>query len=354
LDSAPSVSVIILNWNGKRHLERCLPSLRNTNYPSEKIELIVVDNKSSDGSKAFVRNFFPEIIFLELDKNYGFTGGNNRGAEVAHGELLVFLNNDTLVDDNWLVELVKVANNDKQIGICGSKILFEERRNIVQYAGGFLNTLGGGVSPFVYTEDTGMNDTKLTGYVCGACLLIRRDVFEKLGGFDEDYFMYSDENDLCLRCWLLGYNVVYVPKSIVYHKGEGSIKLRRQERGLYTQIRDPPPMLQGRLISDMRLYYSNRNSLSNIWKNLEPRNVLFGTVFSGVLCGYQLFSLLKQKTPAKILIVLKGLFSFLRSLPKVLVKRWRVQSYRVSKDQDLLNKGVMLSLGSLIAIAFKH
>jgi hypothetical protein len=221
------------------------------------------------------------------------------------------------------------------------------------------DTLGGGVSPFVLTEDTSVNDPKVndpkaTGYVCGACFLIKKKVFEKLGGFDEDYFMYSDENDLCLCCWLLGYKVVYVPKSIVYHKGGGSIKLKSQERGFYIQSHDRPSILQGRLLSDVRLYYSNRNSLCNIWKSFELRNIISGTVFSVVFCVYQLFSLLKQKKPLKILIVLNGLFSFLPSLPKVWMKRQYVQSFRVLKDEDLFNKGVMLSLGSLVAIAFKH
>jgi GT2 family glycosyltransferase len=127
LASVPLVSVIIVNWNGMQYLERCLSSLRNSNYAHQKMEIIVVDNNSSDGSVDFVKKLFPDVSLLELDKNYGFTGGNNRGVKVARGELLVFLNNDTLVDENWLVELVKAANSDKQIGICGSKIMFEER-----------------------------------------------------------------------------------------------------------------------------------------------------------------------------------------------------------------------------------
>ena len=308
----------------------------------------MVDNNSSDGSVDFVRDSFPEVSVLQLDKNYGFTGGNNRGVQIAHGELLVFLNNDTIVDPNWLIELVSVVNANSGIGVCGSKIVFESSRDTVQFAGGFLNIIGSGVSPFLLTKNTFSTAPKLTGYACGACLLIRKDVFESVGGFDEDYFMYSDENDLCLRCWLLGYEVVYVPKSVVYHKGGGSVK--SNSPSFFSERHKRSPALQGRILSDARLYYSNRNSYSNIWKNFEPKNIVIGSVFSGILCVYQSVSLLSKRKPEKLVIMSRGIFSFMKDFPRVWLKRQCVQGYRTQKDAVLFGKGILLSPSSLISL----
>ena len=119
----PKVSIIIPNYNGKRFLRDCISSIQGIKYPRKRYEIILVDNGSSDSSIDYVQANFPSVKILALRQNYRFTGGNNRGVKIATGELLVFLSNDTIVDRNWLHNLVKVMTY-KEIGICGSKILF--------------------------------------------------------------------------------------------------------------------------------------------------------------------------------------------------------------------------------------
>src|SRR3990170_8146316 len=123
MKALPLCSIVALNYNGKEHLEECFNSIREMNYPKSRYELIMVDNGSKDNSVNFARKKFPWVKILKLDKNYGFAEGNNRGMEVARGKYVIILNNDTKVDKNFLLELVKVAENNKKIAACGAKIL---------------------------------------------------------------------------------------------------------------------------------------------------------------------------------------------------------------------------------------
>jgi len=230
----PFCSIIVLNYNGKELLKDCFSSLRRINYPKERYEVIMVDNGSEDNSIEYVKKNFPWVKILALDKNYGFAEGNNKGINVAKGEYIVFLNNDTKVDKNWLIELVKVASSDEKIGIVGSKVLNFYNPKIIEYAGGYLDILG---SPFhrgLNEIDKGQYDRiEEVFYVLGSSLLIKRNVLKKLKYcFDPSYFLYFEETDLCWRVKLLGYKVVYVPSSIVFHKG-GVTASKLKEKAIY-------------------------------------------------------------------------------------------------------------------------
>jgi GT2 family glycosyltransferase len=206
----PFVSIIIPNFNGKRFLNDCLTSVYQMNYPLSSYEVIIVDNKSTDGSKEYIQKNFPKVKVLALDNNYGFTGASNRGAEVAKGEALAFLNNDGVVDKDWLYCIVQVMVNNPKISLLGSQIILMRDRKSPQYSGGYLNLLGGSV----FSSFHGHNPEKnyyFVGSICGAAFTIRKKIFEKIGGFDEDFFMYAEEGDLCMRAWLQGYTVTYVP-----------------------------------------------------------------------------------------------------------------------------------------------
>jgi GT2 family glycosyltransferase len=210
----PFCSVIILNYNGKKYLESCFNSLKEVNYPKNKFEIIMVDNGSIDGSTNYVKQNFPWVKTLQLDKNYGFSEGNNRGLELAKGEYIVFLNNDTEVEKNWLMELVKVANSDKSIAICGSKIInFPDQKHKTIAGEGYLTIFG--VPKFL--KDS--RKTKNCFYVSGCSLLIKRSVLRELNYcFDSKYFAYFEDADICWRARLIGYKVAYVPTSVVNHK----------------------------------------------------------------------------------------------------------------------------------------
>ena len=225
---SPFVSVVILNYNCRKFLGNCLSSALNTSYPN--YEIILVDNNSNDGSVEFVLQKFNSnlIKVVKLTKNYGFAAGNNLGAKHANGDYMVFLNPDTEVDPDCLKNLVYALENNSSIGVAQPKLLLMNKKHACMHfdsAGGYINPYG-----LVWIRGAGEKDEgqydEITEifYAKGAALIIRRDLWDKLRGFDPAFFTYYDETDLCWRAWNMGYKVVYVPKAIVYHVGGGILK----------------------------------------------------------------------------------------------------------------------------------
>jgi GT2 family glycosyltransferase len=184
--------------------------LRKIDYPKNRYEVIMIDNASKDDSIRYVMKKFPWVKIVPLDKNYGFGGGYNNGLWKAKGEYLVILNNDTSVEKDWLMELVKVANRSKDIGICGSKIVDKKIGDVGE---GYVSLLG------IPSQKAG-DKVKECFWISDCSMLIKRDVVKRMGEiYDPDYFMYFEEIDVCWRARLLGYKVIYVPKSVVNHLG---------------------------------------------------------------------------------------------------------------------------------------
>ncbi len=219
------VSIIIVNWNGIDHLKKCLPSLTKQKY--KNIEVIVVDNNSSDNSVEFIKKKYPKTKVVVNEKNLGFAQANNIGYSQASGEYILFLNNDTQVTNNFLTSLVKAMEADKSIGIAQSKILLMDDKNMLDSVGAFLTHSG-----FLYHYGIAKKDQKRyhkqikVFSAKGACMLARRDVLEKVlvnnEVFDSDFFAYFEETDLCHRVWLAGLTVQFVPESVIYHKMGGT------------------------------------------------------------------------------------------------------------------------------------
>ena len=212
----PTISVVVLNFNGKQHLEECFKSLVALDYPADKCELMLVDNASADESVAFVRANFPTVRIVQNEDNLGFAAGNNRGAQAAHGDYVVFLNNDTRVDGQWLKELVTPCLEDSEVVCTASKMLAWDGSK-VDFVSSAMNFHG-----FAFQPDYGARDVFDQShpllFACGGAMLIRRNVFLDLGGFDEDYFIYFEDVDLGWRVWLAGYRVLFAPKAIFYHR----------------------------------------------------------------------------------------------------------------------------------------
>ena len=249
---APETSVIVLNYNGLEHLETCFRSLAALNYPAERLELVLVDNGSTDGSAAWMRTHFPAVRIVETGRNLGFAGGNNAGANVARGEFVAFLNNDTRVSPDWLAELVAPFQDAPQIAATGSRILNWDGARL-DYAHSGINFYGYG-----YQLDHGRPVKDEIGQVrpqlavCGGAMAVRRELFLQWGGFDEDFFAFYEDTDLSWRFWVLGYQVLLVPRSVVYHKGHGTA---------------------GRLGGEKRRLLYERNALLTIIKNYEEENL---------------------------------------------------------------------------------
>src|SRR3990170_4091559 len=220
----PYVSILVLNYNGREHLAACLDSLAQLDYPLDRREVLLVDNGSTDGSPAWVRDQFPQVNVVELGQNYGFAEGNNRGAAAARGEVVAFLNSDTRVDARWLRELVEpLTGADRTLAATASKMLDWEGRAVDFPV--YATLLG---MPYAsrearrYRRPDDYDISHEVLFASGGAMAIRRAVFLEAGGFDSDFFMYHEDVDLGWRLWLQGYRVVYVPTALVYHKLEGS------------------------------------------------------------------------------------------------------------------------------------
>lgn len=218
----PSVSVLVLNYNSLAHLEANLDSLLALDYPAGKLEIILVDNASTDGSVAWVAEAYPQIRIVRNGQNLGFAEGNNAGARAAQGEWVAILNPDVRVRSDWLRELVRPTRSDPAVASVASKMLNWDG-SAVDFGGAAINFMSWGNQP-------GIGDPNLARYdeagpllfPCGGAMLIRRDPFLEVGGFDPDYFAYFEDVDLGWRLWLLGHKVVYAPQAVVYHRHHGS------------------------------------------------------------------------------------------------------------------------------------
>ena len=220
--SEPLVSVIVLNYNAGELLLNCIDSLKKSRY--EKLEIIVVDNISTDNSQVICKERFPDINLIQNKENLGYCGGNNIGITNAKGEFIVILNPDTIVEVNWLDELIS-AYNEFGEGLFQPKILSLNEENIIQSTGNMLHIFG-----FGFARDKGnkinneQEEIEKIGYASGTCLFTSKKVIEKVGLLDKFLFLYHDDLDLGWRASQIGINSYYVPKSKVYHVESYSLK----------------------------------------------------------------------------------------------------------------------------------
>jgi len=330
-DELPFISVILANHNGKRHLQECFDSLQNQNYPRDRFEVILVDNASTDGSVEYIRERFPWIKILQLDKNYGFCKPNNEGVKVAGGEYVVLLNNDTVVTKEWLSELVKGILADNKVICCASKILYYDTRDMIQAAGGKITIIGGGFYRGYGDKDNPeYNKLEYTGFGCGAGVLVKRDFFQNIGGFDEDYFASCEEHDLGWKCWLYGYKVLYVPTAVMYHKESATFGTKSS-------------------FQPTKVYLATRNRLYNLAKNLEARNVMKALFISFAFNLYRSIKYMAQGNFASVNSIVKAYVDFIKNLKKVLAKRKVAQKNRKLSDRELYKLGVIATLRESIS-----
>ncbi len=222
MSDLPSVTIIVLNWNGCDYLADCFDSLLALDYPRDRLELMMVDNGSTDNSVAFMREHYPDVTLVETGRNLGFAGGNNAGARAAAGEYIAFLNNDAHVYPDWLAKLVEAVRSDPEVVCAGSRMmnLTGER---VEFGGASINFYGYGYQEgYDRSNVSDYTDTHPVIFACGGALLIKREVFLDSGGFDEDYFANYEDVDLGWRLWIMGYKVLYVGSSVVLHKHHGT------------------------------------------------------------------------------------------------------------------------------------
>jgi GT2 family glycosyltransferase len=218
--SVPTASIVIVNWNGRGHLARCLPSLMAQTY--RDFEIIIVDNGSNDGSVTFIRQYYPQVRLLQNSQNLGFARPNNQAIRVAQGRYILTLNNDTELPPNWLQALVSAAQAHPEIGAFASLVVFDDRRHMIDSAGLSVTLAGIGCQNRLGEDVQEVREAEDVFGVCAAAALYRRELLEDVGLFDEDYFAYYEDVDLAWRARLRGWRAMLVPKALVYHLHSGT------------------------------------------------------------------------------------------------------------------------------------
>lgn len=253
MQNQPSVAVIILNWNGKKYLERFLPFVLASTY--KNVEVFVADNGSTDDSVEFVKQHFPTVKLLIHGKNEGFAGGYNWALANVNNDISVLLNSDVEVTCGWIEPIIELFEKDPLIAAVQPKILDFNNRDQFEYAG----AAGGWIDKYGYPFSRGRIFDKLENdmhqydsiepifWASGAAMFIRTTVFKEMGGFDAFFFAHQEEIDLCWRTQLAGYKIFSCPKAVVYHVGGGTLAKNDPEK----------------------IFLNFRNNLIMLYKNLD-------------------------------------------------------------------------------------
>lgn len=297
-------AVVILNWNGKKLLQEFLPSVIEN---SKEATVYVADNASTDDSILFVKQTFPQVRIIQNLQNSGYAKGYNDALIGLEEELFILLNNDVETPSGWLQPLIQCFENQPNTAAAQPKILDYTQKDFFEYAGaagGFLDKFG-----FPYCrgrifdrieKDRGQYDDEIPIFwASGACLAVRRSVFQESGGLDEDYFAHQEEIDLCWRIKNLGYDIKYIGESQVFHKGGSTLSNA----------------------SPQKTFLNFRNSLFNLIKNTPGFKTwiyLFIRLMMDGLAG--ILFLIKLK-PKHTFAILKAHISFYGKLPKMVKKR---------------------------------
>ena len=302
------IRIVVLNWNGRRWLEGCLRALQQQDGPP--FEVVVVDNASTDGSADYVREHFPDVLVMALATNVGFAAGNNRGARGFTGRYLVFLNNDTVVQPGWLAAMADAAERDAGIGMVAAQIVYLHDPDIVDSLGDGYLRAGGAFKHQHGQRRAPRGEHREVFGACGASLLIRTALFERLGGFDEDYFMVYEDVDLSYRARLAGSRCVVATSAIVWHAGSASL---------------------GRTSANA-VYLGQRN-LEWTWLKNTPAALLWRSLPAHVF--YDLAGLAAYARAGLIVPWFRGKLAAIAGLPSVWRKRRAVVSDRQILPNDL-------------------
>ena len=315
----PLISTIFVNYNGREHLEYCLPSLLKTNYPKEKLEVIVVDNSSQDDSVEFIQQKYPQIKIV-VSTNEGYGTGINKGFQVSRGDYLAILNLDIKFHPDWLIHLLTPFRQEKNVGITGPLLLEFDFKRIPQeikipcfskfgypYSHTIPHLAGGQAHP------TGPIETI---WVPGAAMLIKRKLFKKINGFDPIYFLYYEDFDFCFRARMAGYKILLAPKSAIYHK----------ESALIDPVYTPTE----------KVFLTAQNSIITILKNYSLSSlILYLPLFCLLRTADIINDILHPTHRTFARAKVKACWSAFRKIGTIITKRRSVQKIRVTPDKEI-------------------
>ncbi|GFP19777.1 heptose III glucuronosyltransferase [Candidatus Hakubella thermalkaliphila] len=326
---SPLVSIIVVNWNGKRYLKKCFDSLFDQTYSN--IEIIMVDNGSTDDSVHFVRDSYPHVKVIENGENRGYTVANNIGAAEASGKYLLFLNNDTRVDSGCVAALVEAIVSGQGVGCWAcTQLSYDGSPEVIPEGG--MDFLG-------YPTKS-----QRTFYASGACLFIDRHLFFDLGSFDEAMFSYVEDCDLCWRVRLRGYDVACVSEALVYHAGGGT-----SGRGA-TQLKSYAESGKQFVTSLRRRYLAEQNTIRMLLKNYSlPILALVLPIYLAVNAAEIIFFCLTSNKRVIREVYLKAYRWNLENLSETIKLRKKIQASRKVNDLEIL-KNVTFHVGKLRAL----
>jgi GT2 family glycosyltransferase len=314
MSAAPKVSVVIPNHNGVTprdgltYLEMVLPTLREQSF--RDFDVTVVDDGSTDHSVRYLKENWPEVRVVALAGNSGFPKTVNTGIEATNGEYIALLNNDIELSPDWLEQLVGMLDREPGLGFVTGKILRYQERTVIEQAGQDLYTCGMFAPRGLDADDLGQFDEpRQITIATAAASIYRREAVARANGFDEDYFLYCEDADLCLRMVLQGYQGLYVPGPVAYHVRGGTIG---QE-------------------SDRTRFYVLRNTPITLLKDY-PGPILWRALPK--IAAYQAHQWRVARKGGFARTLLRAYASFLRTIPKTLGKRRRVQRRRALTAPD--------------------
>lgn len=321
-----TASVIILNWNGKHLLPDCLVSLAQQTFTD--FETIIVDNGSTDGSVEWLRTIQSETIrLIENSRNLGFAEGNNQAIRAARGRYMILVNNDTVLDNRFLEELIKPAEKDREIGLCASKIVFHNDPSCIDAVGQLLYWDGLNRQKGHFETDRGQydEDTEIL-FPPGCGSLYRKEMLDRIGLFDEDFFAYGEDTDLGLRGRLAGWKCICAPKAVIYHKRSGStgeysaFKAFHVERNrIWVAVKSfPLPLLL------MTPFFTMYRYLFQVWAVFTKRGM------AGKFAS-------ENSSLALVPILLKAYWSAFQFLPVMWRKRLAIRRLTVLSNREILD-----------------
>lgn len=315
------LAIAILNWNGKKWLEKFLPAVVQH---SPEADIYIIDNASEDDSVTFVENNFPSVRVIQNSKNEGFAAGYNSGLKNIDAEIYCLLNSDVEVTQNWIPPMIALFDSDQSIAAAQPKILSYHNRNFFEYAGaggGFIDNLG-----FPYCrgrifnsieEDKGQYDDETEIFWASGCsLFIRSKDFQQQGGFDERFFAHQEEIDLCWRLKNSGKKIMYTGKSAVYHVGGGTLSNQNPEK----------------------TFLNFRNNLSMMLKNLPFPNLLWLLFFRLSLDGIAGIQFAFRHGFSHLWAVVRSHVGFYAQLPETWRRRQKHQIRKYYQEKWLVFK----------------
>ncbi len=304
-----TVAVVILNYNGLHHLKQFLPSVVEH---SKGHAIYLADNNSNDDSVTYVKSQFPQIRIVTNSKNLGYADGYNQALRQIDSDYYVLLNSDVEVSQGWIDPLLQAMENNPLAAACQPKLLDYTNRNFFEYAGasgGFIDTLGypfcrGRVFDHLEKDNLQYDTPCEVFWASGACLFVRSRLFHKSGGLDADFFAHMEEIDLCWRLKNLGYSILVIPQSTVFHLGGGTLEKQ----------------------STKKTYLNFRNNISTLFKNEQALKLVYKMPLRLLLDGIAGIKFLFNGQFLHTLAVLKAHLSFYSRLPALIKKRKAIQA----------------------------